>query len=244
MDSTNAYIYGPGSTPIEQVNLSTGTITYLAADPLGSVRGIVSSSGSLVASMSYDAWGNPQTAGGLASYTPFGYSGAYTDPSGLLYLTHRYYDPTSGQFLTVDPLVDQTGAPYSYAADNPVNESDLNGTYPVPNIGPCERTCIAVSVAMFAAYAAPYCATTRWLHDPVAILECAKRTAEVFDLLGACLLACNKFGPPPVPVEPPKPGPKPSPPLPPIFPIPDGPPGKVGFDAPPGCSNYPWVGLT
>ena len=33
MDSTNAYIYGTGNTPIEQVNLTTGTITYLVSRP-------------------------------------------------------------------------------------------------------------------------------------------------------------------------------------------------------------------
>ncbi len=36
----------------------------------------------------------------------------------------RYYDPTTGQFLSVDPLVDQTGQPYSYAGDDPVENSD------------------------------------------------------------------------------------------------------------------------
>jgi hypothetical protein len=31
MDSSNAYIYAIGGTPIEQVNLSSGTSTYLEA---------------------------------------------------------------------------------------------------------------------------------------------------------------------------------------------------------------------
>jgi hypothetical protein len=39
----------------------------------------------------------------------------------------RYYDPTTGQFLTVDPAVSITGQPYSYAGDDPVNESDPTG---------------------------------------------------------------------------------------------------------------------
>jgi RHS repeat-associated protein len=127
MDSTNAYIYGPANTPIEQVTLSSGTIKYVVSDLLGSVRGIVSSSGSLTASTSYDAWGNPLTTGGLASYTPFGFAGSYTDPTGLSYLIGRYYDPTTGQFLSVDPLVDETGQPYAYASDNPVDGVDPNG---------------------------------------------------------------------------------------------------------------------
>jgi hypothetical protein len=40
---------------------------------------------------------------------------------------HRYYDPTTGQFLTVDPLVSVTGQPFSYANDDPVNGSDPSG---------------------------------------------------------------------------------------------------------------------
>jgi hypothetical protein len=45
-----------------------------------------------------------------------------------VYLLDRYYDPTTGQFLTVDPNVAQTGQPYAYTGDNPVNETAANGT--------------------------------------------------------------------------------------------------------------------
>jgi RHS repeat-associated protein len=128
MDSTNAYIRGPSSTPIEQVNLATGTIRYLVGDLLGSVRGVVSSAGALTASTAYDAWGNPETTGGLTAYTPLGLAGGYIDPTGLTYLIHRYYDPQTGQFITVDPFVDQTEQPYGYAGQDPINAYDLAGT--------------------------------------------------------------------------------------------------------------------
>jgi YD repeat-containing protein len=91
MDGTNAYIYAGGNAPSEQVNLATGAVSYLVSDALGSVRGVVSSAGALSASTAYDAWGNPETSGGLSSYTPFGFAGGYTDPTGLVYLIHRYY---------------------------------------------------------------------------------------------------------------------------------------------------------
>ncbi|HET9895023.1 MAG TPA: RHS repeat-associated core domain-containing protein [Streptosporangiaceae bacterium] len=127
MDSTDAYIYAFGLAPAEQVNLSTGTITYLVTDSLGSVRGIVSSSGSLTATTSYDAWGQPETTGGLTADTPFGFAGGYTDPPGLIYLLHRYYSPESGQFISVDPMIEQTLDPYSYADGNPVSNDDPAG---------------------------------------------------------------------------------------------------------------------
>jgi RHS repeat-associated protein len=134
MDSSNAYIYGPGRTPIEQVSLSSGTVQYLTSDSLGSVRGIVSASGSLTATTAYDAWGKPETSGGVTSTTPFGYSGSYTDLTGLAYLIKRYYDPTTGQFVSVDPLVDDTAAPYAYAGDDPVRESDPSGACAVAGL--------------------------------------------------------------------------------------------------------------
>lgn len=103
-------------------------VKYLIADALGSARGVVDgSSGSLTASTAYDAWGNPETSGGLANYTPFGYAGGYTDATGLSYLIYRYYDPQTGQFVSVDPKVGQTGASYIYASDNPISLSDPNG---------------------------------------------------------------------------------------------------------------------
>jgi len=62
--------------------------------------------------------------------SPFGFAGAYTDSDGLLYLINRYYNPVTGQFLSVDPDVSQTGDPYGYAAGNPVDETDPTGTRP------------------------------------------------------------------------------------------------------------------
>jgi len=134
MDSGNAYIYLSGHAPAEQVNLATGAITYLNTDSLGSVRGTVNGSGALTGTTSYDAWGNPQTTGGLTATTPFGYAGGYTDPTGLLYLINRYYDPATGQFTSLDPAVDQTLQPYAYTGGNPVSSSDPTG---LCTNGPC-----------------------------------------------------------------------------------------------------------
>ena len=128
MDSENAYIYGPDNAPIEQISLSSGDTSYLISDLLGSVRGIVDGSdGSLTDSTSYDAWGNPLTGSGLTADTPFGYAGSYTDPTGLTYNIGRYYDPQTGQFLSMDPLVARSGQAYAYADGDPVENIDPTG---------------------------------------------------------------------------------------------------------------------
>jgi YD repeat-containing protein len=104
MDGTSAYIYDGGVAPVEQVSLSAGTITYLVTDSLGSVRGTVNASGSLTGTTCYDAWGNPETAGGLAATTPFGYAGGYTDPDGLIYLLNRTTSPLPASSSPSTPI--------------------------------------------------------------------------------------------------------------------------------------------
>ena len=41
----------------------------------------------------------------------------------------RYYDPATGQFLSIDPLVAWTQAPYSYVANDPLNAVDPFGLW-------------------------------------------------------------------------------------------------------------------
>ena len=54
---------------------------------------------------------------------------------------NRYYDPTTDQFLSVDPLVDSTGQPYVFTNDNPLNATDPLGLKGAPGM-----TCIAMTV--------------------------------------------------------------------------------------------------
>jgi uncharacterized protein RhaS with RHS repeats len=40
---------------------------------------------------------------------------------------NRYYNPTTGQFLSVDPPVGETGQPYAYTGNDPLNATDPLG---------------------------------------------------------------------------------------------------------------------
>ncbi len=65
-------------------------------------------------------------------HDPVGFGGQfgyYTDTeTGLLCLTHRYYDPGTGKFINRDPIGYQGGENlYGFADGNPVNESDPSG---------------------------------------------------------------------------------------------------------------------
>lgn len=125
-DGQASYIYGPGGLPIEQVS-SKGTPTFYHHDQLGSTRVLTDASGTVTATFTYGAYGTAVGSTGTQT-TPFGYAGQYTNvESGLQYLRARTYDPSTGQFLSRDPLADITGTPYSYASTNPLSYSDPSG---------------------------------------------------------------------------------------------------------------------
>ena len=129
-DGTNSYIYGPGSLPVEQINNSTSTVLYLHHDQQGSTRLLTGSTGKTEATFTYDAYGNKTGSTGTST-TPMGYDGQYTNAdTGLIYLRAREYDPSTAQFMSVDPKVEETGAVYEYANDAPLTNSDPTGTEP------------------------------------------------------------------------------------------------------------------
>lgn len=124
-DGTNSYLYGPDDLPIEQITPS-GTVAYLHQDQLGSTR-LLTSQGKVVATYTYDPYGKPTSSVGSVT-TPLGFAGQYTDAeSGLIYMRARYYDPTTGEFLTRDPAVQLTQEPYSYSSNDPLNSVDPSG---------------------------------------------------------------------------------------------------------------------
>jgi RHS repeat-associated protein len=124
-DRVASYIYGPGGQILEQVQ---GTNAYYYhADQLGSVRALTDQSKAVVATYTYDAYGQHTASTGSAP-NPFRYAGQYRDAeSGLYYLRARYYDPATQQFLTRDPLVAATEQAYAYAGGSPLNGGDPGG---------------------------------------------------------------------------------------------------------------------
>jgi RHS repeat-associated protein len=62
------------------------------------------------------------------------------DDTGLVYMKARWYDPGSGTFLSVDPVVAGAGDPqaynaYAYARNNPINLTDPTGMCPAALMG-------------------------------------------------------------------------------------------------------------
>ena len=146
-DSTSTtYAYTRSSDAIDAPVLSDGQATYTQgnglisevrgstskfykADDLGTTRALTGSTGTTTDTLSTDAFGNTVSSTG-STPSPFGFvggAGYQTDSdTGLMLLGHRYYDPSTGRFLSRDPI--QAGYNwYTYCNNDPVNAVDPEG---------------------------------------------------------------------------------------------------------------------
>jgi RHS repeat-associated protein len=108
--------------------LRSSTTSYYHADGLGSITSLSNSAGSLPQAYQYDSFGK-QTASSGSLTNPFQYTARESDAeTGLYYYRARYYDPTSGRFLSEDPISFRGGFNfYSYVLDDPLNWIDPFG---------------------------------------------------------------------------------------------------------------------
>jgi len=128
-DGTNDFVYGPTSEPVEQINVTSTPpasnpqfMTYTSSD---SSWLITSASGQELNFYDYDAFG---TLSQGTPGSPFGYAGQYTDvTTGLSNMRARWYTPQTGEFNSVDPDLAQTDTAFTYAGNDPVNQTDPSG---------------------------------------------------------------------------------------------------------------------
>ena len=112
------------------------TECILVKNQQGDVERVISADGTVLASYTYDAWGNTLTAeGSIAAANPIRYRGYYFDTeTSLYYLQSRYYDPAVGRFINADDSsylgADGTDNSYNlfvYCSNNPVMRIDITG---------------------------------------------------------------------------------------------------------------------
>ncbi|MDQ0313352.1 RHS repeat-associated protein [Kitasatospora herbaricolor] len=117
--------HGTGTTSIDRNTLTT---TRRPTDPFGNPRGTQPAPGTWA--------GNKGFVGGTKD-----------DTTGLTNLGARQYDPTTGRFITPDPIIDagdpQQWNAYTYSNNDPVNLSDPSGLRPegvCGGFGTCTET--------------------------------------------------------------------------------------------------------
>ena len=102
-------------------------------DIRGSVTNIVDGEGAVVKSYDYDEFG-VTTSTGDTFFNEVTSTGSIADASGLLYMNARYYNPSTGRFLSQDsysgnPYDPWTQHLYSYCGNNPINMVDPTGHF-------------------------------------------------------------------------------------------------------------------
>lgn len=140
-------VYGLG--PLYSVNGST--VTTYARDGQKSIRAELSGS-SVTSSWRYRAYGDVVQNSGAATPSLLGYAGQLLDPSGLLYMRARWYDPVNSRFVTRDLLRGDPASPltlnaFAYASGNPAISSDPTGMCTDPSPGAAStRYCVAAFI--------------------------------------------------------------------------------------------------
>ena len=159
--------------------MTSGNQSYwYGFEGIGTVRQLMNAQGQVIDRYVFDAWGNELTNPQSQVTNPFRYVGKsnyYTDsPSGLLLLGLRYYEPSVGRFINLDPL--RLGNNwFVYANNTPTRYIDPTGAAPwLPIV--CGIACGAALVPILGCISGG-------LRNPADILCCAiEAIAESYDL--------------------------------------------------------------
>ena len=108
--------------------LRSGATSYYQADGVGSVTSLSNGAGAVAQNYTYDSFGNVIASSGSV-VNNFRYTAREFDTeTGLYYYRARYYDPTSGRFITEDPLGFRAGLnKYAYVSNSTVDFRDPRG---------------------------------------------------------------------------------------------------------------------
>lgn len=131
-----------GGSTIKYVSLA-GTVvarkegetkTWVHTDHLGSIQAETDATGEEVHRKTYGPYGEILATDGTLAFEPRGFTGQRHDASDLVYLHARYYDPTLGRFISPDSIISGSGTiglnRYAYGANDPVNNTDVDGHSP------------------------------------------------------------------------------------------------------------------
>ncbi|MGA7091116.1 MAG: RHS repeat-associated core domain-containing protein [Candidatus Acidiferrales bacterium] len=108
----------------------SGTTSYYEQDGQDSITSLSGGAGSLSATYAYDSFGK-LTASSGSLVNPFHFTGRELDSEvNLYYFRARYYDPTTGRFISEDPIdfSSETLNFYDYVSNNPLVFNDPSGS--------------------------------------------------------------------------------------------------------------------
>jgi RHS repeat-associated protein len=127
---SDRYLHGAEIDQILASEAADGTVLWALTDNQGTVRDILDADGNIINQITYDSYGNVTSQTNPAIDFRYGYTGRELDEAtGLMSYRTRYYDPSTGQFISEDPLSFGAGDPnlYRYVFNSPINAIDPSG---------------------------------------------------------------------------------------------------------------------
>jgi RHS repeat-associated protein len=124
---------------------SSWTLSFYGYDGSGSVRQLTDASGVVTDTYDYDAFGNKIGSTGMTPNN-YLYRGEQYDPDlDLYYLRARYYNPSTGRFMSRDPDAGNQFNPkslhkYLYANGDSINRMDATGRAAILETGSIDLT--------------------------------------------------------------------------------------------------------
>jgi RHS repeat-associated protein len=120
--------------------LRSGATSFYHADGLSSITSLSNAAGALAQTYTFDSFGNLTASSGSLT-NPFRYTGREWDTeTNLQFSRHRYYDPSTGRFLSEDLLRFDGAEPnpnlYLYVKNSPTTVIDPLGLWPWPPVAP------------------------------------------------------------------------------------------------------------
>lgn len=134
---------------------SSSGLTWLTSDLHGTADTAIDATTQAVTHRRFTPYGAPRGSNPTWANDK-GYLGGTQDPTGLTHEGAREYDPSTGRFISIDPVF-ESGDPqqmggYAYAANSPITSSDPSGLFlPAPEMGNPDQQSTADKAGAFAA---------------------------------------------------------------------------------------------
>src|SRR6516164_5865852 len=126
---TRRYVMDPTALDRFFATVASNVPTWLFTDNLGSIREVVSKTGSVLDQITYGAFGNILSQTNSSNAPRFLYAGGEWDGNlGLYHFGARWDDPVDGRWISQDPLgLGSDSDPYRYVYNDPIMFSDPEG---------------------------------------------------------------------------------------------------------------------